>query len=127
MTGVQTCALPIFRAGARDAHPIARLVRRRLAFGVLTLLLVSVVVFLATEVLPGNAAFAVLGRNANPARVRALENALHLNRGSSISTGSGYLAFLRAGWVTPSSTGSRYGARSSRGWSTLLFWSSSPG
>src|SRR5438874_6987362 len=72
---------PALRAGARDAHPIARLVRRRLAFGVLTLLLVSVVVFLATEVLPGNAAFAVLGRNANPARVRALENALHLNRG----------------------------------------------
>jgi peptide/nickel transport system permease protein len=32
-------------------------------------------------VLPGNAAYAILGRNANPARVRALENALHLNRG----------------------------------------------
>ena len=47
----------------------------------LTLFLVSVVVFVATEVLPGNAAFAILGRNANPARVRALENQLHLNRG----------------------------------------------
>jgi peptide/nickel transport system permease protein len=46
-----------------------------------TLLLVSIVVFLATEVLPGNAAYAILGRNASPARVRALENALHLNRG----------------------------------------------
>jgi peptide/nickel transport system permease protein len=48
---------------------------------VITLFLVSVVVFVATEVLPGNAAYAILGRNANPARVRALENALHLNRG----------------------------------------------
>jgi peptide/nickel transport system permease protein len=48
---------------------------------VLTLFLVSVVVFLATEVLPGNAAYAILGRNANPARVRALESTLHLNRG----------------------------------------------
>jgi peptide/nickel transport system permease protein len=66
---------------ARDGHPIARLVRRRVAIGVLTLFLVSVVVFVATEVLPGNAAYAILGRNANPARVRALENALHLNRG----------------------------------------------
>jgi peptide/nickel transport system permease protein len=66
---------------APSAHPIALLVRRRLAIGVLTLLLVSVVVFVATEVLPGNAAYAILGRNANPARVRALEAALHLNRG----------------------------------------------
>ncbi len=69
------------RAASRDAHPIARLVRRRVAFGVLTLFLVSVAVFLATEVLPGNAATAILGRNANPVRVRALELQLHLNRG----------------------------------------------
>ena len=72
---------PALQAGARDAHPIASLVRRRLAIGILTLFLVSVVVFLASEVLPGNAAYAILGRNANPARVRALENTLHLNRG----------------------------------------------
>jgi len=64
-----------------DAHPIARLIRRRLVVGVVTLFLVSVVVFLATEVLPGNAAYAILGRNATPARVRALEVTLHLNRG----------------------------------------------
>ena len=69
------------RAGARHAHPIRRLIGRRLGFGVLTLFLVSVVIFLATEVLPGNAAYAILGRNARPIRVRALENTLHLNRG----------------------------------------------
>src|ERR1700760_4884802 len=68
-------------ARADHAHPILRLVRRRLGFGVLTLFLVSVVIFLATEVLPGNAAYAILGRNANPTRVRALEDTLHLNRG----------------------------------------------
>jgi peptide/nickel transport system permease protein len=62
-------------------HPIAHLILRRLAIGVVTLFLVSVVVFLATEVLPGNAAYAILGHNATPARVRALEAALHLNRG----------------------------------------------
>jgi peptide/nickel transport system permease protein len=60
---------------------VFRLVRRRLGVGVVTLFLVSVVVFLATEVLPGNAAYAILGRNANPARLRALEATLHLNRG----------------------------------------------
>jgi peptide/nickel transport system permease protein len=68
-------------AASPDAHPIASLVRRRLAIGVATLFLVSVVVFLATEVLPGNAAYAILGRTATPTRVRALEVALHLNRG----------------------------------------------
>jgi peptide/nickel transport system permease protein len=68
-------------AASRDAHPIVRLIRRRLAIGVVTLFLVSIVVFLATEVLPGNAAFAILGRNATPARVRALTIVLHLNRG----------------------------------------------
>jgi peptide/nickel transport system permease protein len=68
-------------AAPPKAHPIARLIRRRLAIGVVTLFLVSVVVFLATEVLPGNAAYALLGRNASPARVRALEIVLHLNRG----------------------------------------------
>jgi peptide/nickel transport system permease protein len=68
-------------ATSRDAHPIARLIRRRLAIGVITLFLVSVVVFVATEVLPGNAAYAILGRNATPDRVRAVEVVLHLNRG----------------------------------------------
>ena len=62
-------------------HPIARLIWRRMAFGVITLFLVSVVVFLATQALPGNAAYAILGHNATPARVRALETAMHLNRG----------------------------------------------
>jgi peptide/nickel transport system permease protein len=63
-----------------DAHPIAHLVLRRLAAGVVTLVVVSIIVFLATQVLPGNAAFAVLGRSANPARLHALERQLHLDR-----------------------------------------------
>jgi peptide/nickel transport system permease protein len=79
---VAVAAAQAKRAATSGAgHPLARLVRRRVAIGILTLFLVSVVVFVATEVLPGNAAYAILGRNANPARVRALENALHLNRG----------------------------------------------
>jgi len=78
---VAVATAPAQPAASPDAHPIARLVGRRLAVGVLTLFLVSVVIFLATEVLPGNAAYAILGRNANPARVQALETQLHLNRG----------------------------------------------
>jgi peptide/nickel transport system permease protein len=74
-------AVPVRAVAPARAHPIARLIRRRLAIGVLTLFLVSVVVFWATEVLPGNAAYALLGRNATPVRLRALEAVLHLNRG----------------------------------------------
>jgi len=72
---------PARSVSSPGVHPIARLIRRRLSIGVLTLFLVSVVVFAATEVLPGNAAYALLGRNATPSRVHALEIRLHLNRG----------------------------------------------
>jgi peptide/nickel transport system permease protein len=65
----------------RDDHPIAALVGMRAAIGVLTLFVVSIVIFLATEVLPGNAAYSVLGHTATPQNLRALEIQLHLNRG----------------------------------------------
>jgi peptide/nickel transport system permease protein len=65
----------------RDAHPILDLVGRRLVIGVVTLLVVSAVVFVATQILPGNAAYAILGRSANPVRLHATERQLHLNRG----------------------------------------------
>ncbi|HUA07425.1 MAG TPA: ABC transporter permease [Solirubrobacteraceae bacterium] len=58
---------------------MARFLVRRIALGLLTLFLVSVVVFAATQALPGNAATAILGRNATPARVAALTRQLHLN------------------------------------------------
>jgi peptide/nickel transport system permease protein len=65
----------------RDEHPILTLVGVRAAIGLLTLFVVSIVVFLATQVLPGNAAYAVLGHAATPQSVKALEIQLHLNRG----------------------------------------------
>jgi peptide/nickel transport system permease protein len=64
----------------RRAHPVRDLLVQRVAFGLLTLLAVSVVVFAATEVLPGNAAYAVLGHSATPASLHALEHQLGLDR-----------------------------------------------
>jgi peptide/nickel transport system permease protein len=61
------------------SHPVADLILRRLALGVLTLLFVSMLVFIATTVLPGNAAQAALGTQATPQRLHALEQQLHLN------------------------------------------------
>jgi peptide/nickel transport system permease protein len=52
---------------------------RRLAFGVLTLLVLSVVIFAATQALPGDAAASILGRNATPASLAGLRAQLGLN------------------------------------------------
>jgi peptide/nickel transport system permease protein len=62
-------------------HPVWFMVWRRALVGIVTLFVVSVVVFASTEVLPGNAAYAILGHAATPARLHALEAQLHLNRG----------------------------------------------
>jgi peptide/nickel transport system permease protein len=47
---------------------LTRLILRRLALGLLTLWLVSLLVFAATLALPGDAAQAILGREATPER-----------------------------------------------------------
>ena len=58
---------------------MTRLILRRLALGVLTLFLISLVVFAAVLALPGDAATAILGREATPERVAALRDQLNLN------------------------------------------------
>jgi peptide/nickel transport system permease protein len=58
---------------------MSRFLLRRVLLGLLILLLVSIVVFAATQALPGNAARAILGRNATPERLAALSRQLHLN------------------------------------------------
>ena len=73
-------AAPVGRAPTRVAHPVRRLLLERVGLGVVTLFAVSVVVFAATQVLPGNAAYAVLGHSATPQRVHALEVQLGLDK-----------------------------------------------
>jgi peptide/nickel transport system permease protein len=51
----------------------------RLAYAVVSLLVISILVFVATEALPGNAAVAKLGKNATPAAVANFEKLFHLN------------------------------------------------
>ncbi|HEX6653271.1 MAG TPA: ABC transporter permease [Thermoleophilaceae bacterium] len=58
---------------------LTRLILRRLALGLLTLWLVSLLVFAATLALPGDAAQAILGREATPERLAALRDQLHLD------------------------------------------------
>jgi peptide/nickel transport system permease protein len=60
--------------------PLLKIILRRLALGILTLLLVSVLVFAATQALPGDTARAILGKSATPERLLALREQLGLNR-----------------------------------------------
>jgi len=61
--------------------PLLKLILIRLGLGVLTLFLVSVVVFVATQALPGDTARAILGKEAaNVARYEALREELGLNK-----------------------------------------------
>jgi peptide/nickel transport system permease protein len=55
-------------------------VLRRILLGLLTLFLISVIVFAATQALPSDPARAILGRNATPDALVALRKQLHLDR-----------------------------------------------
>jgi peptide/nickel transport system permease protein len=64
----------------RRAHPLARMISGRVAAGVLLAWVVSVIIFVGTEVLPGNAAYAVLGRYSTPSALAAVSAQLGLNK-----------------------------------------------
>ena len=56
------------------------IIAKRLALGVLTLLLVSMIVFAISSLLPGDAAQELLGQSATPEAVAALREQLGLNK-----------------------------------------------
>jgi peptide/nickel transport system permease protein len=62
-----------------SSHPLAWFVVRRCLIGVLLVVAVSVVVFAATEVLPGDAARAVLGARASEEQVAQVRKDLELD------------------------------------------------
>lgn len=57
-----------------------RLIARRLLVGLIVLFVVSLLVFAASLLLPGDAAQAILGRTASPDRLAALREQLHLDQ-----------------------------------------------
>jgi peptide/nickel transport system permease protein len=59
---------------------ILRLVAKRIAMGIGTLFVVSILIFFAVEMLPGDLAEAVLGQGATPETVAAMREELGLNR-----------------------------------------------
>lgn len=67
-------------APRRRRHPVAAFLARRLAAGVVTLLVASFLVFAMTEFLPGDVASVVLGRSATPESIETLREKLELDR-----------------------------------------------
>lgn len=72
-------AIPRVRRSVR-ASPVAAFLGRRIVGALVALLAASILIFLAVQVLPGNAASAVLGRNATPQAVSLLEHQMHLDQ-----------------------------------------------
>ena len=58
---------------------ILKMIAQRLALGVLTLIVVSLIIFLAVQLLPGDLAQAILGQSATPETVAAFRRELHLD------------------------------------------------
>src|SRR5215472_12162470 len=69
--------------GYRASHKgaiLATYILKRLGLALITLWLLSVIVFLATQVLPGDPARAILGNLASPSSVAALDHQLGVDR-----------------------------------------------
>jgi peptide/nickel transport system permease protein len=60
-------------------NKLASMITKRIVFGVLTLLAISLLIFVGVEALPGDLAEAVLGQNATPETVQAFRTELKLD------------------------------------------------
>lgn len=74
---------------------VLAIILKRLALGVVTLLVISVLIFSAVEMLPGDVAEAVLGQSATPENVAAMREKLGLDQPAPVR----YLSWL-SGAVT---------------------------
>ena len=61
-------------------HPVVKIILQRLGLGLLTLFIVSIVIFTAVNMLPGDFAEAILGQGATPEAVEAIRHDLGLDQ-----------------------------------------------
>jgi peptide/nickel transport system permease protein len=86
-----------------------RLALRRIAAGLVTLLVVSALVFVGTELLPGDAASAVLGRTAQPEQLAEVRELMGLDR-PAVERYLGWLGGIVTGDLGNSAAGYAAGA-----------------
>ncbi|WP_431230876.1 ABC transporter permease [Paenarthrobacter nicotinovorans] len=90
---------------ASKPHPVASLLFRRLGWGVLTVLLVGIIVYAATLILPGDAAQAILGKQATPERVELLRKELGLDKSTWAAFLDWFTGIFKGDFGTSLSTG----------------------
>jgi peptide/nickel transport system permease protein len=73
-------SLPTRPRRARFFRGITGFIVRRILLGFVTLFIASLIIFAATQALPGDAARSILGRNATPDSLAALREQLGLNK-----------------------------------------------
>jgi len=88
-------------------HPILRTILQRLGLGLLTLFVVSLIIFSSMQFLPGDFATAVLGQSATPETVAAFRKELGLNDPAVVR----YMQWI--GGVVQGDFGSSFSGRSS--------------
>ena len=86
---------------------VARLIAQRLVLALFTLLLVSFFIFAVLEILPGDVATRILGRDATPETLAALREHMHLNDPALVR----YFRWLWACCAATSASRSSAGAR----------------
>ena len=84
---------------------MSRYIARRLGFLVLTLLLTSALVFAVTQLLPGDPAAIILGREAGPAALAELRTELGLDRPVPVQYAQWLGNLVRGDWGTSFGTG----------------------
>lgn len=72
--------MPGTRRFAAPMHGLTGFVVRRLLLGLVTLFITSVIIFAATQALPGDAARSILGRSATPESLAELQRQLGLDK-----------------------------------------------
>lgn len=81
-------------------HPLLALLVKRIWLSLVTLFLVSVLVFVVARVMPGDVGRSILGPYASAAQVAALDHKLGLDRPVLEQYGSYIWGFLRGDWGT---------------------------
>jgi peptide/nickel transport system permease protein len=111
-------AAPPTRAVGWRTSPVLRFLGRRFLGAIVALLVASVLIFLGEQVLPGNAASVILGRNASPAAVRVLSHQMGLDQ-PLIDRYGNWLGGFVQGNLGNSSVAIAQGAKSAPIWNLI--------
>jgi peptide/nickel transport system permease protein len=92
-------------ADARSSSPLPRLLLRRLGLALLTLLLVSILVFAVAELLPGDLGRTILGPYASEEQVAALNDELGADDPAAVRYVDWLRRFVSGDWGTSAALG----------------------